>query len=66
VVIDGVTKNILGVVPWLTMFANDIVLLGENLEEVNNRLNELRLALEGKGLRISRNKTEYIQYEFGG
>jgi hypothetical protein len=25
-----------------------------------------KLALEGKGLRISRNKTEYIEYEFGG
>jgi hypothetical protein len=30
------------------MFANDIVLVGENLEEVNNRLDEWRLALEGK------------------
>jgi len=38
-------------------------LVGKNLEEVNNRLNEWRLALEGKGFRICRNKTEY---DFGG
>jgi len=36
------------------------------LEEVNNRLNEWRFALEGKGLRISRNKTEHLEYDFGG
>jgi hypothetical protein len=28
-------------------FADDIFLLGENLEKVNNRLDEWRLALEG-------------------
>jgi hypothetical protein len=38
------------------MFANDIVLVGKNLEEVNYRLDEWRLALERKGLRISRNE----------
>jgi len=36
------------------------VLVGKNLEEVSNRLNEWRLALGGKGMRISKNKTEYI------
>jgi hypothetical protein len=35
------------------MLADDIVLVGENLEKVNYRLDEWRLALEGKGLRIS-------------
>jgi hypothetical protein len=30
------------------MFADDIVLVGKNLEEVNNRLNDWRLALEVK------------------
>jgi hypothetical protein len=48
------------------MFADDIVLVGENLEEVNNRLDAWRLALKGKRLRISRNKTEYTEYDLGG
>jgi len=42
------------------MFADDIVSVGENLEKVNCRLDEWRLALEEKGLRIGGNKTEYL------
>lgn len=46
-------------------FAHDIVLVDDNLEDVNNSLDKWRLALEGRGLRISRNKTQYIiEYEF--
>jgi len=48
------------------MFADDIVLIGRNLEEIYNRLYEWRLVLECKGLRISRSKTKYIENEFGG
>lgn len=35
------------------------------MEEVNNRLDEWRLALGGKILRISWSKIEYIEYDFG-
>jgi len=45
------------------MFAGYLVLVGENREE-NQRFELWWLALEGKGLRISRSKTEYIEYEF--
>jgi len=42
----------------------DIVFVGENLLEVNNiRLDEWRLAFEGKGLRMSKSKTVYIVYD---
>jgi len=44
---------------------DDRILVEENLEEVCNRLDELRLALKGMELRISRSKIEYIEYEFG-
>jgi len=47
------------------LFADNIFLVGENLKDVNNRFDEWRLALEGKGLWISRNKIEYVEYEFG-
>jgi len=33
-------------------FADDIVLVGENLEEVRNRLDEWRLTFEGKELKF--------------
>lgn len=42
----------------------DMVLVGENRAEVNQRLDEWRFDLEGKGLRIRRSMTDYIEYEF--
>jgi len=46
------------------LFTDDIVLIGENREEVNQSLDVLGLAAEEKGLKINRSKTEYIEYEF--
>lgn len=43
----------------------DIVLIGANKEEVNNRFG-WSMATEGKGPKISRSKTEYTNYGFGG
>jgi len=57
-----INLNIQGKVPWCMMFADGIVLVGENLEGFNNRLDKMRSALEGNELRTSRNKTEYIKY----
>jgi hypothetical protein len=38
VVMTKVTKEIQGEIPWCIIFTEDIVLVGENLEEVNNKL----------------------------
>ena len=42
------------------------MLVAEIKEEVSNKLDEWREALEGKGLRISRTKTEYLHCDFSG
>ena len=47
-------------------FIDDIVFVAETKEEVNNKLDEWREVLEGKGLRISRTKTEYLRCNFSG
>lgn len=47
------------------MFYDYMVLIGENLENFNNRLDEWSLALEEKILRVIKNKRKYIEYEFG-
>lgn len=48
------------------IITDDIAQVGDNLEEIHNKLDEWRKVLKGKGLRINRNKTEYIVYNFGG
>ena len=48
------------------LFADDIVLVAETREEVSTKLDEWREALEGKELRISRTKTEYLHCDFSG
>ena len=42
---------------WCMLFADDIMLVEETCEEANIKLEEWRVVLESKGLRISRTKT---------
>lgn len=44
-----VIKEIQGKLPWWMLFPDDIVLVGENREEVKQKLDVWRLALEGYG-----------------
>ncbi|KAH1216587.1 hypothetical protein HKD37_13G036043 [Glycine soja] len=46
------------------LFADDIVLLGESREELNERLETWRRALETHGFRLSRSKSEYMKCKF--
>ena len=47
--------------PWAMLFADDLVLVSETVEEVEEELERWRADIENKGLRISRSKTEYLQ-----
>ncbi|WMV36648.1 hypothetical protein MTR67_030033 [Solanum verrucosum] len=51
-------------VPWCMLFADDIVLIDETRDRVNARLEVWRQALESKGFRLSRTKTEYLGCKF--
>ena len=55
---DEVTRHKQDDVPWCMLSADDIVLVGETKVEINAKLELWREALESKGLKISRNKTE--------
>ncbi|GLS47117.1 hypothetical protein GCM10007884_51210 [Methylobacterium brachythecii] len=63
-VMDDLSRNIQDKVPWCMLFADDIVLVDESREGVNIKLETWREALESKGLKISRNKTEYVECNF--
>ena len=66
VIMEEISKSIWKTVPLCMLFADDIVLVAETKEEANSKLEEWREVLKGKGLRISRTKTEYLLYNFSG
>nr|GEV15004.1 hypothetical protein [Tanacetum cinerariifolium] len=47
------------------VFADDIELVAETANALNMRLESWRKALEDNGLRVSRDKTEYLNCDFG-
>ncbi|XP_070017332.1 uncharacterized protein [Nicotiana sylvestris] len=64
-VMDAITHHIQGEVPWCMLFADDIVLIDKTRRGVNERLEVWIHALESKGIRLSRTKTEYLDCKFG-
>ncbi|GKD81108.1 retrovirus-related pol polyprotein LINE-1 [Tanacetum coccineum] len=63
-ILDEISQGIQENIPWCMIFADDIVLIAESAEELNNRLESWRKALEDNGLRVSREKTEYLRCDF--
>ena len=63
-VMDVLTRNIQGEVPWCMLFADDIVLIDESRQGVNDKLEVWRQTLESKGFRLSWTKTEYLKCKF--
>ena len=64
-VMDELTRHLQEDVPWCMLFADDIVLIDETSEGLGQKLDRWREALESKGFRISRSKTEYLVCNFG-
>ena len=46
--------------PWNMMFSDDIVICSESKELVERSLERWRNALERRGMKVSRSKTEYM------
>ncbi|XP_070047327.1 uncharacterized protein [Nicotiana tomentosiformis] len=62
--LDVMTRHIQKMMPWCMLFADDIVMINEMRGGVNARLEVLRQALESKGFKLSRSKTEYLECKF--
>jgi hypothetical protein len=63
-VMDEVTRDIQGDIPWCMLFADDVVLVDESRAGVNMKLELWRHTLESRGFRLSRTKTEYMMCDF--
>ena len=60
VIINRLTDEVRREPPWTMLFTDDIVICEETREEVERRLESWRYALEKRGMKISRSKTEYL------
>jgi hypothetical protein len=63
-VIDVVTRDIQGDIPWCMLFADDVVLVDDSQMGVNRMLELWRQTLESKGFSLSRTKTKYMRCDF--
>jgi hypothetical protein len=63
-VMDEVTRDIQGGIPWCMLFADDVVLVDESRTGVDQKLELWRRTLEAKGFRLSRYKMEYMKCDF--
>ena len=60
VIMDRLTDEVRREPPWTMLFADDIVVCEETREEVERRLESWKYALERKGMKVIRSKTEYL------
>ncbi|KAK3506217.1 hypothetical protein QTP70_002096 [Hemibagrus guttatus] len=59
VVMDQLSEEVRQESPWTMMFADDIVICSESREQVEENLERWRFALERRGMKVIRSKTEY-------
>ena len=64
-IMDVISAEVRDEVPLSMLLANDIVLSSSQHENVEKKLEEWRKVMEERGLKISRRKTEHLQYNKG-
>ena len=59
-VMDRMTDEIREETPWTMMFADDIVICSDSKEPVEEKLESWIYAMERRGMKVNRRKTEYM------
>ncbi|XP_046989009.1 uncharacterized protein LOC124594687 [Schistocerca americana] len=59
-VMDVLVKDVKKEAPWNMMFADDVVLREQSIDRLEEKLEDWRKALEERGTKISRTKSEYL------
>ena len=60
VIMDRLMDEVRREPPWTMLFADDIVICEETREEVEQRLEAWKYALERREMKVNRSKTEYL------
>nr|XP_027231092.1 uncharacterized protein LOC113822750 [Penaeus vannamei] len=61
-IMDVLSEGIQEEAPWTMLFADDIVLVCKTKESLREKLSQWKRALEDRGLKISRTKSEYLSF----
>ena len=64
ILMDVLTKRVMEEAPESMLFADDIVLCGDNDVDMTEYLESRRKALEERGMRVSRPKTQFMDFSF--
>ncbi|XP_063612304.1 uncharacterized protein LOC134785798 [Penaeus indicus] len=65
IIIDCMTGEVQREAPWDMLLADDVVMSAETKEEAEQRLELRREAMEVRGMKASRQKTEYLKIKSG-
>ena len=57
---DRLTDEVRQESPWNMMFTDDIVICSESKKQVERSLERWRYAIERRGMKVNRSKTEYM------
>ena len=60
IVMDAVTETARGGLPWEVLYADDLVLMADNEEDMMRMLTEWRGCLRSKGLKVNTGKTKVM------
>ena len=60
IVMDRLTDQVRQEALWTMLFADDIVICSETKQQAEDNLERWRYALERRGMKVSRSKTEYM------
>jgi len=60
IVMDRVSRKVRGGLPWELLYADDLVLMAQDLEELKERLRKWKRDMEAKGMRVNLGKTKVM------
>lgn len=65
IVMEAVTSDVRGGLLWELLYADDLVLMAESMEELLEKLRKWKEAMESKGLRVNVSKTKVMMGGLG-
>ena len=60
IVMEAISREFRVALPWELLYADDLAVIAETEEELIKRLNEWKVNVESKGMRVNMNKTKVM------